>query len=581
MSDPAAIRSSAAPAAPAAAVRSFGRFQLRRLLGKSERTMAWRVADPRNGQDLVLVLPRAQPTESAALERWQQAVGRGGRLSHPHLAPVVDSGVQDGWPYAAYDPQEASTLTERLASNGLSAPDAAALGVQALQGLAFAHEGGVAHHDVQPYLMLVSAQGQLSIAGLEVASGDGEASERGALRAQRDAAQRDVLALGLLLHHALAGRPAFDEADIGRAVLRLPPLGREIVRLPWGERLIPEALRAIVNRATDRQERQRYRTARTLARALEGWLQTEAAVGQGPLALLLDRLHRVGLLPASPEGRQTASQLAKMERQGMAQLAEVVLQDVALSFELLRVVNTAQVRGVQVSGNGPILTVRRAIAMIGLDGMRRAAQSLRPWPGALSETAAAALAAVLAQSRRAGRIALSVRPAGYDAEVVYLVTQLQSLGRLIVHYHFPEDAQQILRLMQPAASPRAGEPDDPGMSEEGASFAVLGADTESIGVAVARHWGLDDAVLHMIRRQPLTLPLRTAESDDEILRSVASCAHETVDALALSASHVTAGLQRVVQRYGRLLDLDLRKLQEATQNDAPTIGVPDTVSGRL
>ena len=91
MSDHPAPRPAAAPA-----VRSFGRFQLRGLLGKSELTMAWRVADPRSGQELVLVLPRQQPADAAALERWQQAVGRGTRLSHPHLAPVVDSGVQDG-----------------------------------------------------------------------------------------------------------------------------------------------------------------------------------------------------------------------------------------------------------------------------------------------------------------------------------------------------------------------------------------------------------------------------------------------------------------------------------------------------
>ena len=46
---------------------------------------------------------------------------------------------------------------------------------------------------------------------------------------------------------------------------RLPPFGHEIVRLPWTTpHPIAEPLRAIVNRATDRQERQRYRSARTL-----------------------------------------------------------------------------------------------------------------------------------------------------------------------------------------------------------------------------------------------------------------------------------------------------------------------------
>ncbi len=46
----------------------------------------------------------------------------------------------------------------------------------------------------------------------------------------------------------------------------------------------------------------------------------------------------------------------------------------ALSFELLRIVNSAQVRGTQIAGNGPVLTLRRAIALMGVDGVRRAAR---------------------------------------------------------------------------------------------------------------------------------------------------------------------------------------------------------------
>ena len=107
--------------------------------------------------------------------------------------------------------------------------------------------------------------------------------------------------------------------------------------------------------------------------------------------------------------------------------------------------------------------------------------------------------------------------------------------------------------MQPAPPPRAGEPDEPGMSEQAASYAVLGADIEAIGAAVARHWGLDDAVLHLIRRLPLRTPPRTIDNDDDMLRAVASCANEAVDALALPAARRQAALQRVAQRYARAL----------------------------
>ncbi len=565
-------------------MRWFGRLQLLRLLGKSELTMAWRVADPRSGQELMLVLPRVQPPDAVALDLWQQAVRQASRLSHPQLAAAVEVGVQDGWPYAAYDPRDDATLLDRASRKGLPGAEAAELASQTLRGLAFAHEAGVAHHDLQPYLVLVSESGQVRVAGAAVAAerslqraGEASAarSDTATLRLQREAAERDVLSVGVLLHGLLVGTQALDETDVGRVIQRLPPLGREIVRLPWTTgHPIAEPLRAIVNRATDRQERQRYRNARTLLRALEGWLQTDATTDGGPLALLADKLRVAGVLPSSPGAAARAARLALMERERTNELAEVVLEDLALSFELLRLVNTAQVRGAQVAGSGPVLTVRRAIAMLGLDGVRRAALALRAWPGPLQEEGARELTRLIERCRKAGRVALALRPAGYDGEVVYLITLLQNLGRLVVHYHFADEAQQIRRLMQPAPSTREGEPDDPGMPEEAAAYAVLGADIEAMGAAVARHWGLDDSVLVMIRRMPMATAVRSLDGDDDLLRSVASCANEAVDALSLPAPRVLAALQRVVQRYGRALDLNLRDLQAALQGGNAPAAAP-------
>lgn len=565
-------------AARAGVLRYFGRWQLLRLLGKSRRTMAWAVVEPGTDHERLLVLPRTQPVGSAALERWTGAVQRAARRDHPNLAPALEIGVQDGWPYAAYELAGRATLADRLGSTGLPGAEVAALAQQALLGLAFAHEGGIAHRDLQLWHCLVDDAGQLQLTGLEVAGDAAEAGvDPGALREQRDAAERDVLSLGVLLHHLLTGQPALDEPDTGAVIERLPPAGREIVRLSWTTaHPVADALRAIVNRSTDRQERQRYRNARTLARALEGWLKADGDANNGALALLSDRLRAAGALPAQPGAAQQAARMAHMERERTNELAEVVLQDPALAFELLRMVNSASVRGMQVAGSGPVLTVRRAIAMVGLDGVRRAATALRPWPGPLDTAGAASLERQVARAKRAARVALALRPAGYDAEVVYLVALLQNLGRLVVQYHFADEAAQIRRLMQPAPAARAGEPDDPGMTEEAAAYAVLGAGIEAIGAAVARHWGLDEAVLHMLRRLPTDAPVHTPDDDDGMLRLVASAANEAIDALALPAPQVPHALQRVVQRYARTLAVTLKDLQTALQDGPahtpPTLG---------
>jgi non-specific serine/threonine protein kinase len=576
----------AAVSTGAGAVKMFGRLQLLRLLGKSERTMAWQACDPRTGQDLMLVLPRTQPRDPESLERWEQGVRQAARLGHPHLAPVVMNGVQDGWPYLAHDLGDAATLADRGSAAGLPGAEAARLAAQLLQGLAYAHEAGLAHGDIQPYLALVTEGGLLRLCGVAaalepppapgaVAPSPGGAGER---RAQRSAAERDVIGAGLVLHLLLAGSDALGEPDLGRVTARLPPYcgpqGRDFVRLPWTTaQPVPDPLRAIVNRSTDRQERQRYRSARTLLRALEGWLQTSDAAGGDPLAPLVDRIRAAGTLPSMPGAAEKAARMALMDRERTSELAEIVLQDVALSFELLRMVNSAQARAAQAGGGAPVLTMRRAIAMVGLDGVRRAALALRPWPGPLAEPAAAELQRQIARARRAAAVAVALQPAAYDPEVVFLVTLLQDLGRLVVNYHFPEDAAQIRRLMLPAPPQREGEPEEPGMSEEAAAYAVIGADIEAIGVAVARHWGLDEGVLLLARRLPLATPVRPPEDDDAVLRTLASCAHETLDALALPPPKVQAGLLRVVQRYGRALGFDLRGLQAALQDaSAPQPG---------
>ena len=571
----------AAPLPPrptAQAVRHLGRFQLLRLLGKSARTMLWLVIDPRAGQEMVLMLPRSQPADAAAMQRWLDSARRASRVDHPSLQPAVEVGEHDRWPYVAYDRGADVTLAERLGSKGLPGTELVPWMLQVLQGLAFAHEAGLAHHDVQAGMLALSDSGNCRLMGLGVVmppEGDG-----GGLQAQRRAAERDVLGLGLVLHHALAGAPPLELADTGAVIDRMPPLGREIVRLPWtGAHPIPEPLRAIVNRATDRQERQRYRNARTLERALNGWLRTDGDAGGGPIMLLLDRMRAAGLMPAMPGGASRAARLASLERERTTELAEIVIQDVGLTFELLRSVNGTTMRGSLGGGNGPILTIRRAIEMLGLDGVRRAASTLRPWPGPLSEAHAAELSALIDRVRLAGRVAQWLRPAGYDAEVVYLLAMLQSLGRLAVQYHFPEEAAQIRRLMQPAPAVRPGEPEDPGMGEEGASFAVLGVDVDALGVAVARHWGLDDSVVHMMRRVPWTAPVHSPDGDDDLLRLTASCANEVVDSRGVPAHHRVAWLQRVVQRYGRVLGVTLRDLQMAAQGISPFDEAADHAAG--
>jgi eukaryotic-like serine/threonine-protein kinase len=584
-----------AAASPRAAVRRIGRYALRRLLGKSERTMLWLAAEPAGGHEVMLTMPRIAPAGAAALARWVSGAQRAARLDHPNLARVLEVGVHENWPFIAVERSVGVPLDEWLQAHLPASSDEVAGWIcGALRGLSFAHDGGVAHLDLQLRSLLVDERGQVSVmafgATAAAASGAADASSEVAqsldpaqLRARRLAAERDIVAVGILLHQLLAGEPALGVADTARVVASMAPNGPELVRLPWTLRWpVNDALRAIVNRSTAGQPRLRYRNARTMLDALEGWRAAGASDDAGPVALLLERVRRVGHLPAAPGLTMRVQGVRRLEAQRTDDIARQILPDVALSFELLRMLNSAQLQGTHLNAGGPVLTLSRAVALIGVDGVEQAADGLRPWPGALDDASAQALAALLERVRLAGYAAQALRPPGYDPEAAYLVAVLQNLGRLMLRYHFAEPAEQIQQLLQSARAPAAlpeGAVAEPALGEEAATFTVLGVDLGVLGAAVARHWGFDAELQHMIRRLPPGARARKPASDGDVLRIVGSAANDIVDALSeVPSDRFVTALSAIAARYARALEVDgrgladaLRSARERLRDDGPVV----------
>jgi eukaryotic-like serine/threonine-protein kinase len=570
------------PAAPP--LKGFGRFELRALLSKSARSLVWRVFDPRHGQELMLCMPRDKPNSAPALEHWLRMAQGAERVQHPNLAPPFEIGQVENWPYVAYDRALGETLDERLARQAAPLPiDAASWVAQLLEGLAFAHEAGHAHRDIQTASLIIDASDKVRLVGLEVAQEvfpatvDFNAVTR---RAVRESAEEDVLCVGLLLHRILSGKPVLEENDLQHVVQQMQPIGREMVRLGWETpHPIPDPLRAICNRATDRQLRQRYHLARSFLRALDGWRQAAAHDDGGPIVLLLDKLQRIGHLPTTTSGMHRFTGGSGFEAQHASAMSEYVLKDMALSLELVRRVNNALK---QAGHQGEtILNMQRAIQMLGLDGLQYAANALKPWPGPLAPVAAEMLRQLMARVGKAAQVAQALRPAGYDGEVVHLITVMQNLGRLLLQYHFPDDAQQIRQLMVPP-EPTEEQPNPPAMSEQAAAYAVLGCDLDALGAAVARHWGLGDELLQMIRRQPLDGAVHPPRSDADTLRLTCSLANELVDALGLPEARRRTGVEAATRRYAKALGIGLREVMEALNPGAsqPSSTPPPPAEGQ-
>lgn len=567
-------------------VPHFGRFELRQLLSRSLEATTWRAFDPRLQHEVVLCVPRAQPRPPQDLENWHQDVQAASRLKHPRLVDVLEISIQDGWPFVSAQRGSSVSLVERLAAGPEpTLTEVVGWMVDVLDGLAYAHEAGVAHRDLGLHNVLIDSNGRANVAGLGVGfvaevPGKPKVSRAG-VQQQRAATEHDVLMAGLLMYRLLAGSPALDDPDLCSAAERV---GREIVRLPWSaSKPVPDTLRAIVNRSTDRQQRQRYLNARTLLAALQGWIKANEQESGGPLALLIDRLNTVGSLPSRPRMGRVFSQSLGKDNLRVDDMVDVIAKDPALVWELLRNVNTARFQtGIS---DDRVTTVTRAVVLMGQMGLRNVGSALRPWPGVLAVAeskdqnapvppAQVALERELRRTCIAGHIARLLAPFSISDEEALVAAISQRLGHLLVRYHFPDEAAQIDRLMQPGPPPDATSPPTPGMNLEAAASAVLGVEMEELSIAVMRHWGMDDRQQQAARALNKSAPVRRPDDAHEMLRAVASLANELTAAVGAESVRQQALVNHCFTRYARSLGLTFKDCQEALETAVRLVDAP-------
>lgn len=184
----------------------------------------------------VHMLGRQESAKSPLVERMRRAARAAGRVPHPNVLGVVDSGLDpQGKPFVVYEYFGGTSLADLVASDGpLPMEQAARVICQVLDSLNALHRGGVTHRLVRPENVLVERNGQelrtkLTGFGLAVVQGkfdDAPALPRGYSRyvapeARRNAnassAALDLYAVGVLLRFLLTGDAAAGEGLDPRA----------------------------------------------------------------------------------------------------------------------------------------------------------------------------------------------------------------------------------------------------------------------------------------------------------------------------------------------------------------------------
>ncbi len=551
--------------------RRIGRFALLEQIGRGAQATVWRAHDERLDREVALKLLRAD-ADTAAVSRWLLEARAVSRLAHPNIVPVFEADAGDGWSYLVFELVRGCTLGELRRRRGALPPrEAAALMLGVLDALRAAHDQGIVHRDLKPSNVLVDAEGRARVMDFGIAArvadaGDGRIvgtpgyMSPEAARGMAPLPCMDVFSAGMLLADLLAGGPILREADPRRSIERVT---REDLSLP-AALAVDDALRAVVNRAIARDPALRYDSAGGLRDALMQWLDPGAAGdagadadARGTLAFLLRRMRHRSDFPALSEAVVRIHRITSSEHESLGSLAGEIVKDVALTQKLLRLVSSAHFGG---NAGGSVSTVSRAVALVGVAGIRNLALSLVLLEHMRDRDQASRLKAGFARALLAAQIAGEVARDAREREEAFLGAMFRHLGRLLAEFYFPDEAEHVRE--------RAGDlPDDLDLAaqrEQSAADEVLGIGYEALGLGVARSWGLPEGLQQCMRQWVVgPLPQRPAASPQERVRRLAILAHEAAALASHGAGRPLARLEPLVDRHGRALGFDLDELQRA------------------
>jgi HD-like signal output (HDOD) protein len=168
------------------------------------------------------------------------------------------------------------------------------------------------------------------------------------------------------------------------------------------------------------------------------------------------------------------------------QLASLVLRDYAITARVIRTANSAHYNR---SGR-PVQSATHAIMLLGARTVRELASGVllfeqygRRSPG-LKELMLLSL--LTASHARAAAEAVG----GADPETAHLCGMFRNLGEVLVAAHLSDEYAAVLRRLARGPAGTRG----PEAARAAAAVVELGCTFEDVGAAVARHWGMPDAV---------------------------------------------------------------------------------------
>jgi eukaryotic-like serine/threonine-protein kinase len=519
--------------------QKIGRFEIRRELGRGAQSVVYLAWDPQLQREVAiktLHFDESDAQRNAVLLAEARTVSP---LRHAHIVPIFDVGQEGGDPYLVFEYVEGLNLDQHVRSVGtLDALRVAQITVQMLDALVYAHAQGIIHRDLKPSNILIEPAGNVRVMDFGIAmrieaKGASEAANLLVgtpaylspeyVKAQRVTPQGDIYAVGLVMLEMLTGRRIIRADSLPSTLYRI---ANEPVQLPDGLKL-EDAFAHIVMRACAHDPAARYASAAEMHKELQGWLDSsgmgeeDASDGaqQSTLAFLLRRMRHKSDFPALSDSVAAINKLTSSDKENISQLSNTILRDYALTNKILRIANAAHYRQ---SGGGQISTVSRAVVVLGFDAIRNIAITVLLFEHMQDKANVKDLREAFLRANLAGMIGrdtskLCLPRAGEEA---FICSLFQSLGELLALFYFPEEVDQVRRLMTQKQ-----------ISVHHASAQVLGLSFEDLGIGIARTWGFPSGIVNSMRSLP-DGTVKKPHTHEESLRVVSGFANEMCQVIA-------------------------------------------------